>query len=124
MAFRTCPYCETEWRDYNDFLADKDLVIEGYHANIHKPEDGVIVLSHLCESCGGSIGIRVGKLAELYDLTRFDELKFGTDECEGHCETFSDIASCSQDCSMRWVRDTLQMMKNRIPPPGPTPANY
>ena len=124
MVFKTCPYCKTEWTDFIDFLDDKNLVVTGYHAIPEKPEDGIIVLQHDCPECGGSIGVRVKKVADAYDLTHFEESLYGTNACNNHCPTFNDIEACDNNCSMRWVRDLVQLMRNRVPPPGPTPATY
>lgn len=122
MSFKKCPYCGTDWVDFVAFLNDKDLVVTGYHANPDKVEDGVVLVAHDCDTCGGTIGVRVKKLADVYDVTRFDKSLYGTDVCEDHCPNYTDLEACDNECSMRWVRDVIQLVRTRTPSPGPTPG--
>jgi hypothetical protein len=60
--FKRCTLCKKEWKSREDFLADKELRLEGYQWNYMKvmegmPPEGVLVFTHANADCGTSLAV-------------------------------------------------------------------
>lgn len=117
-AYRICPTCGTRWDSFEEFLLDPHIHVNGYQPTFEDPETGLILLTHESPNCGSTIGMLVSEVSHLYEVERYPELKYGTEVCEGHCLRQMSFATCNAKCSMRWVREILIMMHDRVLPPG------
>ncbi|MEO8169178.1 MAG: hypothetical protein ABI623_13075 [bacterium] len=62
MTFKTCTLCKKEWSTGEEFLADKDVRLEGYKWNRDQvmaglPSAGMLMFTHSPSVCGTSIAI-------------------------------------------------------------------
>ena len=105
--------CGKVWETFNEFLSDPDIKVNGYQAFLREPEKGLILFTHDREDCGTTVSFEPGRLIKYYDIPRYPESQFGTEACEGHCLVQTDLEACSQNCSMRWVRDLIQLLRNK-----------
>ncbi len=115
-VFKTCSLCETEWGDLVTFVRDEELTLKGYQPKFGSPENGLFLLTHSCEGCGSTLAIKAGMLKELHGGPFYDDLNVGKDGCERHCINQNSFEPCDQECSMRWVRDILQILKSNGAP--------
>lgn len=61
-SFKQCSLCGMQWKSKDDFLADRDLRLEGYQWRTQQvlvglPADGVLVFTHAIPTCGTSLTV-------------------------------------------------------------------
>jgi hypothetical protein len=60
--FKRCTLCGREWKTREEFLADKEIHLEGYQWNHIKvmegmPPEGILVFTHTLDNCGTSLAL-------------------------------------------------------------------
>lgn len=112
----TCTMCDTRWDDIESFITDEELDVCGYQARFDVPSDGLILVTHMAEQCGTTLGVRVAEIRPLYDGPMYPERKTGSDECPGLCLLEGRLEDCTVECSMAWVRHVIQAMRRHEMP--------
>jgi len=114
-AFKKCSCCGTVWANLSDLIRDDQVQLIGYQAAFSDSYEGLFFFSHRTQHCGTTIAIPVSCFSNLYDGPDFTEQLACTDMCNSLCESFFDFGSCSEACSMRWVREIIEVLNNRGP---------
>ncbi len=62
QQFERCSHCGAGWTTKEDFLADRDIRLEGYQwdsrqVRIGMPPEGVLVFTHAKSRCGTSLTV-------------------------------------------------------------------
>lgn len=60
--FKRCSLCGAEWTTKQDFLADRDIRLEGYQwdskqVKMGMPPEGVLLFTHAKSACGTSLAV-------------------------------------------------------------------
>lgn len=60
--FKRCSLCGAEWTTRQDFLADRDVQLEGYQwdsmqVKVGMPPEGVLLFTHARSNCGTSLAV-------------------------------------------------------------------
>lgn len=114
--FTTCEMCGRQWNTLEEFAMDYELCVNAYSSDFGNSEDGLIVLTHTSLTCGSAMCIDVGRFREWRTETSATELCMQSGACPGRCLESSDLEPCTNECSMRWVRDVLQLLKaHKVP---------
>lgn len=111
-AFKTCTICAQRWQEMFDLIRDEDLYVNGYQASFNDACEGLFLFTHDVDGCGTTFGVHAGSLEELYKGPKHTIHMAFTEQCDGHCLYEDDLAPCSNECDMRWVRDILQVLRN------------
>ena len=114
-AFKKCSCCNHAWGSLIDLVRDDQVDVIGYQASFNDRYEALFFFSHNVEECGTTIALPATLFTPLYDGPEYTLNKAFTKECSGLCQTFFDFSECSNECSMRWVRDIIQMLKTRVP---------
>jgi len=115
--FKTCNLCGAVWHDYEEFVVDPDLRVEGYQACFVEPDLGLILVTHMVDGCRTTLGVRASTLRPLHDGPELGERRTLTDCCLKLCVDISRLEECTADCDMAWVRSALQWLrKHELPP--------
>ncbi len=110
-VFKTCQMCLTDWETIQAFVEDDSLFVNGYQATLGTPDEGLYLFTHMKPDCGTTLAIKVATFKDLYEGPVRETLNYGKETCPGYCNTVNELRTCNQDCSMRWVRDMLQVLK-------------
>lgn len=114
--YMTCATCGQTWKTIEEFAVDLQLRTVGYTADFVRPENGEIVLSHVCSNCDATISIAAGRFEEWRRGPRLTELRTMSAECPRFCLDRTNLEACAVRCSMGWVREVLQYLKaHKIP---------
>ncbi len=115
-TFKICAMCGYQWKSLEEFATDVQLRLEGYMADFAQPENGLIVLTHVCHSCHSTLSLATGNFEHWRTGPIVTDLRMMSNECPGHCLDSANLEVCTVDCSMRWVREVLQYLKaHKIP---------
>jgi len=109
--FKRCNNCGTEWKTRKAFLNDKDLVITGYQAHFEKLTLGLFLFNHSCKT---TLAVAAGEFQDLYKGPVFAERLTGSDQCPGHCLHQDELDPCPAHCECAYIREIIQLIKNRI----------
>lgn len=110
--FKTCKVCDHLWPTRDSFVADDEIRLIGYQANIMAVEKGLFLFNH---SCDGTLSINAMEFADLYDGPVYAEHKTGNSECPGYCLYVNDLRPCPAKCDCAFVRNILQLLKKSEP---------
>ncbi len=66
-----------------------------------------------CEGCGSTLAIKAENFRDLYTGPLYTHRMTGEPACPGRCLRLDDLEPCPNECSMRWVRDVIQTLKNK-----------
>jgi len=110
-GFKTCTTCSKEWGKIIDFIKDHKLDINGYQASFDESVEGLFMFTHTTDQCGTTLASKTGNFRFLYDGPDYKINNAYSETCEGHCQRVNDIEPCTQECSMRWARDILQILR-------------
>ncbi len=111
FAFYKCPTCSHVWSGREDFVADHEVSIEGYQADLDDLDNGLFYFTHSGCGCGGVIVLKAELFTDLYSGRRHPEPKTGSDECPGFCLRQECLDPCGAHCSCGYVREIIQMLK-------------
>ncbi len=114
-CYKKCTCCAHCWKEPEDLVLDESLYINGYQASFKNADEGLFFVTHMVDGCGTTLAIPAGSLKDLYTGPEYATCMALTDLCDGHCLDRDDLAPCPNHCSMRWVRDILQLLKNHGP---------
>lgn len=103
--------CQKVWNSIEEFIQDNSLFVNGYQATFDAPDDGLYLFTHMKPDCGTTLAVKVATFKPLYHGPVRETLNRGKETCPGYCNTLTEINTCNQDCSMRWMRDMLQILK-------------
>jgi hypothetical protein len=95
------------------FLDDPTLELIGYQPNFSELEAGLFLFQHNTPDCGTSLAIEAGRFSDLYDGPIFTESLRGTDKCCGYCVHQSELRRCPAKCECAYVREILQIIRQR-----------
>lgn len=108
--FKQCSACKTVWKTRKEMLDDRDVFLIGYQAHFADLKLGLFMFNH---KCGGTMGIKAENFIDLYNGPVFDKRLTGTEECPGHCLHKENLERCPLKCECAYVRELLQILKNK-----------
>ena len=111
--FKECPYCHESWLTVDDFLIDKYVEIIGYQADFDKLEDGIFFFNHRKPNCGTTLALEVYNFRGLHSGKVYSERKTNSEECPLFCFDQKQLERCSVQCECAFVREILQVIKDR-----------
>ena len=113
--FKACTCCDSVWENLSDLIRDEQVHIIGYLPAFSNSYEGLFFFAHRTGECGTTIALPVSCFLNLYKGPEYTDQLVGTEQCDSLCESFYDFSACSKNCSMRWIRDIIQMLENRGP---------
>ncbi len=114
--FKTCPNCGVVWETINDFLADPELNQGGYQVNFIDLKGGLFYFTHAVEGCGTTLAVPVGQFTTLSTRPLLANRRTKKPEgCSDLCVRRGDISPCPLECECVWVREVMQVIKERKP---------
>lgn len=105
--FRICPKCRKSWATRSSFLGDKLVKLNGYQADFRSLEKGLLLFTHLADSCHSTMGIYVSDFDDMFSGTRYAENKSLTEECPRYCVDEKRMDRCDAKCECAFVREIL-----------------
>jgi len=113
-AFKTCTTCSTSWNTLDAFLADPQVELIGYQANMAALEEGMFCFIHQSETCGTTMAIPVKMFKTLSDLPVLapSAISRPTD-CMKLCLNEHELGECPEKCNCNWVRNIMQTIRSR-----------
>jgi len=108
--FKICPKCAYTWKTRDEFLEDPFVCLVGFQFNFKETESGYFLFNHILEDdrCDTTMMVAVEPFLSLNKGPMFNEIKFGSEECEGHCKNISDLSLCSVECKNAVARKIMQ----------------
>ena len=116
--FKTCSKCGKIWNSISDYILDKTLVINGYQANFVQPENGLILATHHEYDCDSTLSVYAQSIRHLSASETYQTLNKGKDTCKMLCVDQGNLEYCGAECSMAWVREVIQYMREHRMPEG------
>ena len=114
-TFKACTCCGNVWENLSDLIRDEQVHIIGYQVAFSNSYEGLFFFAHRTSECGTTIAIPVSCFLNLYNGSEDTAQLADTQQCDSLCQSFYDFSECSKKCSMRWVRDVIQMLEDRGP---------
>jgi len=112
--FKVCPNCNVTWETMDDFLSDPTLEAAGYQVNFADLKGGLFYFTHYVENCRTTMAIEVAQFASLSDRPLLaNRLTQKPEGCSGLCVRKGDSAPCPLACECVWVREVMQVIKER-----------
>ena len=111
VPFKICSMCKTSWDSREQFLNDATLDLNGYMADPNIPENGLFYFTHKRTDCFSTLAIQTSQFLDLHTGKKYDELKYNTDECQGHCFSKNDLSPCNANCSCAYIREIIQILQ-------------
>lgn len=108
---KICQGCGKIWETLDDFLKLEDLIPIGFQAHFLDGDKSILLFHHDRPNCGTTLAIPVTEFAHLIpDFYRW-QVEVGTEQCEGHCLTTTDLEPCGHPyCRNALVRDFIQSL--------------
>ena len=114
-TFKICTCCKHVWESLADLIRDEQVHVIGYQPSFSDSYEGLFFFSHNDKACGTTIAIPAGHFVNLYDGPEYTVQMDSMEQCKGFCKSFYDFGECSNECSMRSIRDIIEVLKNRGP---------
>lgn len=112
--FKTCPKCGVVWQTLKDFLVDPALEQTGYQVNFTDLRGGLFYFTHTAEGCETTMAVPVEQFTSLSDRTFLANCQTEEQEgCSNHCIRKEDLSLCPVECECVWVREVMQIIKER-----------
>ena len=111
--FKKCPCCGYTWITREKFLSDHMIEIIGYQVNFRHLELGFFLFNHNAIDCGTTMAIEAGNFKDLYDGPIYAKSLTYTDKCPEYCLSGEDLRPCPAECECAYVREIMQIIKNR-----------
>ena len=109
-TFKKCPNCGVIWDNRKDFLADPDIMINGYQANFDNLKQGLFLFDH--KTCQTTMAIKAEQFRDLYDGPVFRKRMTGDDSCPGYCLRPQELSRCPNECDCAWAREIVDIIVN------------
>jgi len=107
---RQCAVCNKHWPTRDEFLGDTRVELVGYQVSFENLVAGQFLFNH---ECGATLAVPATAFADLYAGPVFQERVANTADCPGHCLHPDDLDPCTAKCECAFVREILQLVKNR-----------
>jgi len=114
--FKSCPMCKTDWNSMESFLADPQLVFNGYQPNFGVLEQGIFFFTHDTEHCGSTMALKVQSFASLYNGPKYTKSKQLSADCPRYCLDEKNLKRCNAHCENAFAREIAQLIKQRMAP--------
>lgn len=116
-TFKICPKCDYRWKTRDEFIQDGSLRLIGYQAAVKDVGKGLYLFNHILENqrCNTTLAVEVRAFISLYDGPEYEEFLVESEECEGHCGTVEDLASCDAPCRNAVARRIMLDVFNTAP---------
>ncbi|THB71441.1 MAG: hypothetical protein D6B25_18670 [Desulfobulbaceae bacterium] len=111
--FKQCTMCKKIWTTREDFLADRELEINGYQADFEQLEEGLFYFTHLTEGCGSTLAIQTREFLDLNSGAKYEQRNTGKEDCPGYCRQIDQLDRCKAQCECAFVRDIIQIIRQR-----------
>lgn len=112
-AFKVCSMCSKIWVSRDEFLDDKTLKLNGYHADFEKLECGLFYFTHNVEACYSTLAIEAKDFLDLYSGKKYTEIRAGKDGCPRYCLEKEQLSRCNVHCECAFNREVMQIIKER-----------
>jgi hypothetical protein len=97
--FKTCGSCRTEWTGWRSFILDPGVRLLGLQAAPGLADANALVFEH---RCGSSVSVLASRLRHLVGAVNHAgdlPVLYGSERCQGHCRSLSDLSSCDRPCA-------------------------
>lgn len=111
-----CSCCGQRWTHIDAFLGDPQVALLGYQPDFSFLPDGLFLFNH--HLCHGTFSKEVSAFEPLYTGPRYVECARGTEDCPTRCLKQNDLEPCPARCDCAWVREVMQIIRNRSRPAG------
>ena len=109
-TFKTCTCCKKVWETLEQFIAEPQLILNGYQADFAHLSRGILLFTHSKEGCHSTLSIPIEAFIPLADDS-VEDIPFspGMDKCPGHCLIPENLENCTNvDCEGIVVRSLIQ----------------
>jgi hypothetical protein len=111
--FKQCPGCR-QWLSLRDILTSRELRPLGLVLAESDYDIGLFYFQHEAPQCRSSFVIPADWFESIIDEPIPENVKTGTERCEGRCIRIDDWAACLNDCRHAPYRRLLiRMLKDR-----------
>jgi hypothetical protein len=111
QTFKMCSMCHKVWADCERFVTDPELTVNGYQAFFDNPADGLILFTHRTKGCRSTLALKAAAFKDLYRGPKQFSMNFGAPSYPEHRADTRSLEFCETPCSMKWVRDVLQLLR-------------
>jgi len=111
--FKSCPSCLHAWETREDFLADGNLLLNGYQADFQDLEHGMFFFTHKVADCASTMALMVEDFRNLYTGPTYPTSKALSEECPRYCIDENEMSRCEALCECAFVREIIQIIRNR-----------
>ena len=115
-AFKSCGKCGQIWHKRADLVRDPELILIGYQPTFADAAEGLLLFTHVARDCGTTLAIKVAEFKDLVPPHAESIKSTGTLVCPSHCLRVRDLQVCSVPCQMGWVRQLIQVLRQREVP--------
>ena len=109
--FKTCPKCQQEWQEKQDFICDPDIKVTGYSVNYEQLEEGLFFFNHVRPGCSSTLATRAGDYTYLYTGQIADVRLTDEEGCPRYCQEADNLRRCNQNCECAFVREIIATIK-------------
>lgn len=111
--FKRCTLCDKTWKNQNDFLADPNILLIGYQANLKNPIHGLFLFTHSLKKCGTTFSVPVENFGNLYHGPIGTHDLNTLEDCPDYCLDQYNLLDCNvSDCKGSYVRKILQVLRD------------
>lgn len=114
-SFKHCSCCSESWRTRAEFLDDPAIRLTGYQAFLPDPVEGLFLFNHSCQT---TLAVKARAFVDLYDGPMYAGSLHGTDACLGHCDSFTVLDPCPNECECAFVRAVVSTLARWPKKPG------
>jgi hypothetical protein len=91
------------------FLNDASIRLVGFQASFNPNHRGLYLFNHIAPDnrCNTTLAVEVDTFMSLYDGPMYEEIRVGSEVCDGHCATVDDLEQCNAHCRNASARELM-----------------
>lgn len=101
------------WATRDDFLADSNLLLNGYQADFQDLEYGMFFFTHKIADCASTMALMVKDFRDLYTGPTYPESKALSEECPRYCIDENEMSRCDALCECAFTREIIQIIREQ-----------
>lgn len=113
-TFKICPCCKQTWPNQSEFIADANLVLNGYMANFKHLEKGLFLFTHTIENCYSTMAVEIKDFRSLYTGPVYEQRQTKTEDCPLYCLDQEQLDRCEAQCECAYVREISNIIRNKL----------
>jgi hypothetical protein len=99
-----------------ELVQDPLVDANGYQASFINPDHGLFLFTHKLEGCHSTFSLPVSAFRDFYRGEGITTSNRDQPTCSQHCTFHNNLEACHEYCSMRWVRDVIQLLRRHEVP--------